>query len=386
MRIVLTHPYCWPHVRRGTERVMQVLGEYLVADGHEVITVSTSPGPSSTESGAAGMRILHRPLTFPCMAMLRIQTTHTFFFTAWRALRSLNADVVHSFYPSDALAAICVKRRTPLRTVLQLNGVPVPGVSCYRYMPPEGAMFREALRRADGRIACSRFVRDLMREHYGVDADVIPTPLPIESYEVGGGPPDGRPTILALADFNVRRKGVRVLVAAFALVKRHLPDARLRLSGRMSSPLRSELLRNVPANVRDGIEVLGLGRVDDIPQLYREASVTVLPAMWEPSGTVLLESFASGTPVVATNHAGIPEFVTPEVGVLFEPRSTGEETHNAAGLADAILQGLSLAAQPGTRLRCRTHARQYCWPVLGPRIEALYQAGSVDSGDRAAWS
>jgi phosphatidyl-myo-inositol alpha-mannosyltransferase len=373
MRIVLTHPYCWPHVRRGTERVMQVLGEYLVADGHDVITVSTRPGPSETERGAAGTRILRRPLAFPGMAMLRIQTTHTFFFTAWRALRSLDADVVHSFYPSDALAAICVKRRTPLRSVLQLNGVPVPGVSCYRYLPPEGAMFREALRRADGRIACSRFVRDLMREHYGVDAEVIPTPLPIESYEVGSGPPDGRPTILALADFNVRRKGVRVLVDAFALVKRQLPDTRLRLSGRMSAALQSELLGSVAAHVRDDIEVLGLGRVEDIPRLYREASVTALPAMWEPSGTVLLESFASGTPVVATDHAGIPEFVTPEVGVLFEPSSTGEETHNAEGLAAAILQGLALAEKPETRGRCRAHALQYCWPALGPRIEALYK-------------
>jgi phosphatidyl-myo-inositol alpha-mannosyltransferase len=383
MRIVLTHPYCWPHVRRGTERVMQVLGEYLVADGHDVITVSTRPGPSGTERSAAGTRILRRPLTFPCMAMLRVQTTHTFFFTAWRVLRSLDADVVHSFYPSDALAAICVKRRTRLRAVLQLNGVPVPGVSCYRYLPPEGAMFREALRRADRRIACSRFVRDLMREHYGVDADVIPTPIPIESYEVGGGPPDRRPTILALADFNVRRKGVRVLVDAFALVKRQLPDVRLRLSGRMSPALQSALIGNVPGNVREGIEVLGLGQVDDIPRLYREATITALPAMWEPSGTVLLESFASGTPVVATNHAGIPEFVTPEVGVLFEPRSTGEETHNAEGLATALIEGLSLAAQPGTRERCRAHAIQYCWPALGPRIAALYRA---DGADRAAWS
>jgi phosphatidylinositol alpha-mannosyltransferase len=374
MRIVLTHPFCWPHVRRGTERVMDVLGQCLVAGGHDVITVSTTPGPTGTESGRAGTRILHRPLTFPLMTMLRIQTAHTFFFTARRALRSLDADVVHSFYPSDALAAICVKRRAHHRTVLQMNGVAVPGVSCYRWMPPEGAMFREALKRADGRIACSQFVRNLMCDHYHVEADVIPTPLPIEAYEVGEGPRDGRPTILALADFNVRRKGIRVLVDAFIRVKSQLPEARLRLSGRMSPSLQSELFDNVAGNVRSGIEVLGLGEVDHIPRLYREASVTVLPAMWEPSGTVLLESFASGTPVVATNHGGIPEFVRPEVGVLFEPRTDGEETHNANGLAEGILEGLALAAKPETRRACRAHAQQFCWPVIGPRIEALYKA------------
>src|SRR5207249_7078615 len=66
MRIVLTHPFCWPHVRRGTERVMEVLGRCLVADGHDVITVSTWPGPSAVETGRSGTRILHRPLTLPC--------------------------------------------------------------------------------------------------------------------------------------------------------------------------------------------------------------------------------------------------------------------------------------------------------------------------------
>jgi glycosyltransferase involved in cell wall biosynthesis len=377
VRIVLTHPFCWPHVRRGTERVMEVLAQYLVAGGHDVITVSTRPGPSAIETGRAGTRILRRPLALPFMATLRIQTTHTFFFTAWRALRSLDADVVHSFYPSDALAAICAKRRTHHRTVLQMNGIAIPGVSCYRWMPPEGAMFREALRRADGRIACSQFVRNLILEHYHVDADVIPTPLPIETYEVGDGPPDGRPTILALADFTVRRKGLRVLVDAFSLVKSRLPAARLRLSGRMSPALQSEVLAGVPAKVGNDIEVLGLGEVDDIPRLYREASVTVLPAMWEPSGTVLLESFASGTPVVATRHGGIPEFVTPEVGVLFDPQTDGQETRNARGLAEAIFEGLALAEKPDTRQRCRAHAQRYCWPVIGPRIEALYTTGSA---------
>jgi glycosyltransferase involved in cell wall biosynthesis len=372
VKVVLTHPFCWPYVRRGTERGMDVLAHYLVNSGHEVITLSTRPGSSGIETGPAGTRILRRPLTLPFMGTLRIQPTHTFFFTSLRALRSLNADVVHSFYPSDALAAICTRRRTGHRTVLQMNGAAIPGVSCYRWMPPEGGMFREALRRADGRIACSRFVRDLLFEHYGVDSAVIPPPTRLEAYDVGQGPPDGRPTILAAADFDVRRKGVRTLVKAFTIVKSAVPSARLRLSGKMSAGLQAELLDNIPGAVRRDIEVLGLGLVDDVPRLYREASVTVLPSMWEPSGTVLVESFASGTPVVATNHGGIPEFVTPEVGVLFDPQTGGEETHNARGLADAILEGLILAEKPGTRARCRAHAYGYGWAAVWPRIEQLY--------------
>lgn len=378
MKIVLTHPFCWPYVRRGTEHTMDVLARYLVDEGHEVTTVSTRPGGSEIESGPAGTRVLRRPLTVPFMGTLRIQPTHTFFFTSLRALRSLHADVVHSFYPSDALAAICLKRRSGHRTVLQMNGVAIGGVSCYRWLPPEGRMFREALTRADARIACSRYVRDLLFEHYGVESEAISPPTRIEDYEVGSGPPDGRPTILAAADFTVRRKGVRVLVSAFSIVKRTVPDARLKLSGRMSDALASELLGNIPDSVRSDIDVLGIGAVGDLPRLYREASVTVLPAMSEPSGSVIPESLASGTPVVGTNHGGIPEFVTPEVGVLFDPRTDGEETHNAGGLAEAILEGLNLAERSGTRDRCRAHALTFSWDAIGPRIEKVY------TGDRSA--
>jgi len=375
MRVVLTHPYCWPYVRRGTERGMDVLARHLVKSGHDVVTLSTAPDGDHVSVGPGGCRILRRPLTFPFMRALRIQSTHTFFFVALRTLPLLGADVVHSFYASDALAAVAAKRRTHHRTVLQMNGVAIPGVSCYRWLPPEGAMFREALRRVDCRITCSRFTRDLLGEHYGVDCEVIPPPIDVALEPTLQKTRRAVPTILSVADFNVRRKGVRVLIDAFCRVKRARPDARLQLSGRLSASLAKELLTPLPSRVRDAIELLGLGAIDDLPALYRNATVMALPAMWEPSGTVLFEALAAGTPVVATRHGGIPEFVPDDVGVLFDPRSDGEETRNTAGLADAILQGLALAEKTDTPARCRAQAARFAWPVLGPQIQRLYLGG-----------
>jgi phosphatidylinositol alpha-mannosyltransferase len=373
MRIVLTHPFCWPYVRRGTERNVDVLATHLVRSGHDVVTLSMSPGASRVETDSTGTRILRRPISVPCMRLFRIRPEHTFFLSSLQALASLKADVVHSFYPSDALAAECLRRRGH-RTVLQLNGAAIPGVSCHRWLPPESAMFRQALKHADGRIACSQFIRRLLTEHYDVDADVIAPPIRIDGFSPGDGPRDGRPTILGVADFDVRRKGVRVLVDAFPLVKRRLPDARLLLSGKMAPALQAELIGRVPAPLLRDVNFLGLGAVGDVVKLYREASVTVLPAMWEPSGTVLFESWASGTPVVAANHGGLPEFVRRDVGVLFDPDSDGEQTRNADGLAEAIVEGVALADRPGVRQACRTHAERYGSAVLGPRIEHLYRS------------
>jgi glycosyltransferase involved in cell wall biosynthesis len=272
----------------------------------------------------------------------------------------------------DSLAAQRARRGRSYRTVLQMNGVAVPGVSCRRFLPPEAWLFRQAIRGADDRITCSQFIRQLLLEHYGMESHVVPPLVNVASYAAGDGPPDGRPTILSVADFDVRRKGLRVLVRAFQLVRDRCPDAILRLSGRLSEAVRREVLSPLPAPVLSAIEVLGLGRVDDLPRQYREASVMVLPAMWEPSGTVLMEAWACGTPVVVPRHGGLPEFMAEGVGAMFEPLTDAEETTNADGLAEAILQALALSERAETRPRCRSHAEQFSWAALGPRVEALY--------------
>lgn len=371
MKIVLTHPFCWPYVRRGSERNLDNVARYLVSRGHDVTTVSSHPERQMTEVNLSGTRILNRPCRFPAMGRVHIEETHTFFFPAFHRLWSLNPDVVHSFFFTDALAAACARRDRKYRTVFQMNGIALPGISCRRF-PPEAWMWRQALNRVDDRIVCSQFIGDLLRRYYGCNCHVIYPPVELDDFPLGQGPADGRPTILSAADFTVPRKGVRVLIAAFCLLKQAVPDAVLKLSGRMPDSLQREVLRNVSERVLRDIQILGLGKAGDVPELYRQASVMALPSMWEPSGGAMLEAWASGCPVVVTNHGGLPEFVNPDVGVLFEPMSEGQETQNATGLAEALIQGLYLSRSPGIRERCRAHVQQYSTQHIGPILEKFY--------------
>jgi glycosyltransferase involved in cell wall biosynthesis len=204
----------------------------------------------------------------------------------------------------------------------------------------------------------------------------------MDRYEFGNGPSNGRPTVLGVADFNVRRKGIRVLIPAFHSVKSKLPDAVLRIAGAISDEVKKEVLADLPDSVHSSIEFLGPQSSEVVARLYREASIMVLPSMWEPSGTVLIEALSSGTPVVATNHAGNPEFVTKEVGVLFDPKTDREETTNVGGLAESILEGIALSEKGGLRRLCRVHAEQFSWPILGPRIEDVYRGSRSEKAGR----
>ncbi len=375
MRVILTHPYCWPHVRRGTERNMEIVASYLASRGHDVTLVSTAPGQNAEERAGGTLRILRRPLWAAPLSLLRVGTEHSFFFTSLRALRNMQADAVHSFYYSDALAADSVRRGKGWRTVLQLNGIAIPGISCRRF-PPEAWMMRRAIERTDEFIVCSRFIGDLAARYYGREPRVIAPPVDLADWPLGDGPPDGEVNILGVANFDLRRKGVRVLVRAFELLKRRMPSAVLRLTGQMSPRTAEEITAGLPDQVRKDVRILGLGQPGDVPVLYRSATITALPAMWEPSAGSLLESLASGTPVVAANHGGMPEFLTPDTGALFDPLTEAEETTNAAGLCEAMEAGIELAARPGVRARCRARAEQFSTLMQGPTLERLY-AGTL---------
>ncbi|MEO7142883.1 MAG: glycosyltransferase family 4 protein, partial [Bryobacteraceae bacterium] len=276
MKIAITHPYCWPYVRRGNERNIEELARWLTGRGHTVTTISTKPGKGSVEQTEFGERRLHRGVGGPLLARLRLDERHTSFFSSYASLVSVQPDVVHSWYFSDGLASTCARSRTRHRAVLQINGVPVPGYSCYRWYPPDAWTNRQAARRSDATIACSQFIRGLAREQYGIDPVVIPPPVNMERYQFGDGPPSGRPAILGVADFNVRRKGIRVLIRAFKRIKSQSPDAVLRIAGALSEHVKAEVLRDLPDSVRSSLEILGPQDSAAIAKLYREASILVL--------------------------------------------------------------------------------------------------------------
>ncbi len=368
MRIVLTHPSCWPYVRRGSERVMEEWSLYLLGRGHDVVTLAARPAGVTGDPPNKALRTVHWS---PWLAKLRIQQTHSFFFTVLRNLPALQPDVVHSCYFYDSLAASLLKKRR-FRTILQMNGVLVPGVSCYRIWPPEAWLIKQAIDRADERIVCSKFVQAMVREHYGADSHAILPPLNWERWNGPDYPKADPPVVLGIADFTQRRKGIRVLIKAFQLLRAELPGVRLRLSGYFSDELAAELLHPMDAKLRSAIEVLGVGGVDDVPRLYKEASVTALASMWEPSGTVMMESWACGTPVAATRHGGLPEYFTEGVGYMFDPQSEGQEAGNPEGLAAGLFDAIKLSRLETTSGRCKAHARQFSSKSLGPQIERLY--------------
>jgi glycosyltransferase involved in cell wall biosynthesis len=94
----------------------------------------------------------------------------------------------------------------------------------------------------------------------------------------------------------------------------------------------------------------------------------VLPTSNEPFGIVILEAWASSTPVIATRIGGIPGFTTDNENILlFEDNNAAMLTQKMEQLAgDKPLQQ-KLSANGFTEV-----SAQYDWSAIAKRVMNIY--------------
>ncbi len=104
------------------------------------------------------------------------------------------------------------------------------------------------------------------------------------------------------------RKNIGGLLDAYRDLRARRPDAPpLLLAGRVSETVRHELGRAGQAPLAGHVDVLGYVSDARRQQLYRDATMLVLPSFEEGFGLPVLEAMACGLPVVVSNRGSLPE-------------------------------------------------------------------------------
>lgn len=117
--------------------------------------------------------------------------------------------------------------------------------------------------------------------------------------------PDGAFVIACAARFH-EVKGLPDLISAFSNVWKKHPDARLILVG--NGPLAGEIQKQIQT-LEISEAVILPGWCDPKPY-YHLASVLTCPSRHEPLGNTILEAWACGKPLVATQTQGATELIT----------------------------------------------------------------------------
>lgn len=189
---------------------------------------------------------------------------------------------------------------------------------------------------------------------------VIATQRPPQDRAALQTPPDAT-VLLALSRLHPK-KGLDTLLTALA----DLPDCVLWLAG--DGPLLSALETQAQALKVAG-RVRFLGWRDDRGALLQASDICVLPSRYEPFGTVMLEAWASSTPLVAAAAAGPAAYVRNRENGMLVP------IDDAVALASAIRQ---VQTDPDLRARIlaggqATYQSQFTRPAVVRQMLGLYK-------------
>lgn len=152
--------------------------------------------------------------------------------------------------------------------------------------------------------------------------------------------PKDKAQLLAVGRF-VEKKGFIYLVDAAEILRKHDVDFELKLIG--DGPLGPEIEQRIAKlGLEQHVTLAGRRGADEVRRAMTEADVVIVPSVTSQSGekeglpVVIMEAMATGVPVVASRHSGIPEIVRPnETGYLTAER----DAHEIARAIRQILEG-----------------------------------------------
>jgi len=362
VKLAITHPYSWPDVRRGAERIVVETARSLAARGHAV-TVFTSGWRPATERQDGFETVKYRRL-------FQDPYRHELSF-ALRVLPRLvtgRYEAVHSMMPLDAVAAVTSRRLGGHVVLYDEMGIPRRE---WWEQQRDGWARRELVRRVDVYACMSQYALEVLRTDWQCQGALLPGGVRIDDFEPSEAREEG-PTILFSGLLDDPRKGVEDLLNAAVLLSRTRPDLKVWLSG-PGDP--SGILSRVPG-AGYFTEHLPVGDPRIQSDRYGRAWVTCLPSVSESFGLVLIESLACGTPIVVVDDAAPPSLVTPDTGRVATP-------HDPESLAQALDAALTLSQQADTPRHCRVRAEQFDWDAaIAPLLEHLYRAGRETSWTR----
>jgi glycosyltransferase involved in cell wall biosynthesis len=386
MRVLMVHNY-YEHPG-GEDRVFEAEVRLLRARGHEVIE-HIAHNHTIGSRGKLGLAVetiwsrRARAALVDCLTRSKPDVAHfhnTFPLVspaAYSACRAAGVPVVQTLHN--------YRLGCPKATYFRANAVceqclgklfPWPGIvhACYRNSRTTTAVVAAMTsvhhvlgtwaNQVDTYIALSEFARRKLVQS-GLPAERILVKGNFLDQDPGPGQHDGG--FFLFAGRLTAEKGLESLLAAW---RRLSPPPPLRIVG--DGPLAGWLRQEIPQH--PAVEWLGPRSPHEVAQLMGAARAVLVPSAWyEPFGLVVIEAFASGTPVIAARLGALPEIVEHgRTGVLHYPA----DPEDLAARVEWAWQHPSALADMGRQAR-QVYEQRYTAQHNYTRLMDIYAAAAA---------
>ncbi|MDP9844786.1 glycosyltransferase family 4 protein [Streptosporangium lutulentum] len=361
MRIGIVCPYTWD-VPGGVQVHIRDLAEALMEDGHHVSVIApaaenASLPPYVTSAGRAVPVPFNGSvarLSFGFLSANRVR----------RWVREGGFDVLHVHEPAIPSLGLlaCWVARGPIVATFHAS------YTNSRSLSVTASVLMSALEKITGRIAVSDAARKTLVEFMGGDAVLIPNGVTVGRYAEGEPLPgwDEGEVIGFLGRMDEPRKGLPVLLEAFALLAAERPELRLLIAGPGDA---KEVLERVPAAFHDRVGLLGLVSEEDKVRAYHTVDVFCAPNLGgESFGIVLTEAMSAGAAILASDIPAFRKVLGDgQAGALFETGDAASLAREAAALLD----------DPARRAKLSDEARhavwKYDWSTVARDVLRVYE-------------
>lgn len=178
--------------------------------------------------------------------------------------------------------------------------------------------------------------------------------------------------LMATASADAPLKGLRYLLEAYAALLVDYPDLELLIVGRPQPGGRTEQLIDRLGLAQRVAFVSGIS-TDELVHCYAEATLAVVPSLYEGFGLPAGEAMACGVPVVSTDGGALPEIVG-AAGIIVPAADSAALAAAIANLLDDAAQRERLG-QAGRERICST----YSWAVCAQQLLAYYRGVLADA-------
>lgn len=229
-----------------------------------------------------------------------------------RFLKTKRTSLIQAFFGPSAIRILPYKKKTSIPLISSFHGKDVSARlrdksykrklrSVFKHSARVLVVSRE-MKRKLVRLKCPK--RKIRIIKTGIDLRKFP-------FKLRKPPANNRVVFLSIGRL-VPKKGMDVLIEAFAKVHRKYPKARLVIvgEGKMRSKLKKMIRKK---GLRGSVTLKGKLSHRGVRKELRKAHIFVLASRTAKDGdkegipNSLVEAMASGLPAISTNHAGIPE-------------------------------------------------------------------------------
>lgn len=289
-----------------------------------------------------------------------------------RVIRDLEPDIIHTHLKHADLVGAWASRRLGIPMVSTLHLIehaPTPVGRGKRWLAAQ-----TRLRSAARTIAVSEPLREWYLATFAADPTAV--------VEIPNGVAKPSPTtdddrIAVRREFGVRSDAtMAVTVGVLRPEKGHIqlleaaerisPDIDVQFVVVGDGPERASLEDRAHRAGLVPDRVVFAGFRDDVPTVLAASDFVIHPSLEDALPTALLHALAAGLPVVASDIGGIPEIVTPDIGILVRP-----------GSVDALVEGVDemIERLPAPDMRAAARARfaaEYEASIWASRLRRLY--------------